>query len=137
MATFDYTRFTDLMATMAAKYGHQSVSFVSVGTPGEYDPSSREVTNSEVTSLIDAIVSPTQTHTDRKSQDQTFSKTGYTTSGLQVKKVRFMMIAGDALASAPVAGDRVTLDSDTWLVDGVTPINPGGVTVAYKIGLVL
>lgn len=134
MSAYSYTSFLDLANRMFTKFGHTSVSYTS-SVPGDYDPSTRNVAMTEVTTTIDTIILQTITNSDRKGHDEQFAKAGYTVTGLVIGDARFMMFAGDALPSAPKPGDRATFEGKTWMVRGVTTINPGGQVIAYKCGV--
>lgn len=136
MSTFDYSEFLDFTNEMFDEYGHTDVPYTAA-VPGDYDPSTRSVNLTETTTLINPVILPTVTNSDRKNFDSQFSKAGYSITGLVIGDARTMFIAGDALATAPKPGDRCTFESKTWLVRGYTTINPGGTVILWKVGVFL
>lgn len=138
MATFDYSRFADLADRMTTKFGTVSIAYTHISA-GTYDPSTRSPAAVETAVTIKAIVIETKTHTDRKTQDQMFSAGGgeyaVQSKDAVLFDMAFLMVPSGEFSQNPVVGDRVTFWGKNWLVDGVTEINPGGTSIAWKLGV--
>ena len=50
--------------------------------------------------------------------------------------VRFVIAAAINVPYAPRTGDRIKFDNEEWESVGVTPIEPAGTSVIYKMGIV-
>lgn len=128
MGTYDYSGFVSLASRMAGKFG-RSIIFTKV-TGGSYDPSVRSVVKTETQTAVNAIVLNASA-----GKVSAFDEQKRSADGLGLEARRFLIIPGDALASPPEPGDRVTLDGEEWNVVGSTPINPGGSVIVYRVGI--
>lgn len=52
---------------------------------------------------------------------------------LQAGKVRFLVAAASGAPFEPVATDKITFESETWVVAGCTPLNPAGTALLYYL----
>lgn len=50
-------------------------------------------------------------------------------------KTRYLVIAAENAPFIPEAGDVFVFDDYEWLVIGLTPVNPAGTPIVYKVGV--
>ncbi|MEO0497939.1 MAG: hypothetical protein AAF141_11335 [Pseudomonadota bacterium] len=95
---------------------------------GPFDPATG-TTNAAaaVTFTINAVVLPASQGTIEAFDNRL-------TEQYRDKSVRFLNVAADS--QEPESGDQVALDGANWRVLGVTPLNPAGTALLYRMGLV-
>lgn len=123
---FNYARAADTAARLLAQFG-QSVTLTRT-VAGGYDPAtgvtSPDVTQTQVATavMLEASQGVVESFDVRFEADT-----------LIESNLRSVIIAAEGLAWAPKPADKLVVAGETWTVIGMTPTNPAGVPVIYRV----
>lgn len=123
---FNYARAADTAARLLAQFG-QAVTLTRT-VAGGYDPAtgvtSPDVTQTQVATavMLEASQGVVQSFDVR-----------FESGTLIESNLRSVIIAAEGLAWAPKPADKLVVAGETWTVIGMTPTNPAGVPVIYRV----
>ena len=127
MARFDYSGFEATALNLITQFG-QSLTIYQENSTG-YDPLTGSTTGGTITSTTcEGLTLPASKGTVQGFDDKFKEE-------LVRGNARFFMLAASGMSFQPDAGNLLLFEDEVWDVSGVTPVNPAGVPLVYRVGV--